>query len=368
MQAPLPEVSLFHELLGFRLSRPVALRHPASVNPARLFHLVLLLIGLLSTLPAEAGLFTSRTTREYRRLREAAAQAGAAGDQTSQQKHLEAALERISRRPGNPFRKEALLALGRFHLVRGEPWTAATYLQQAGSKTARFLQARALMALYRFDEADRLLTWVDRLNPGSAPATVLRGRLRLQQNKPAEALALLEAGLGRLDGQKTAPSGETSGELPRPTAEELVGVIIDRAIALQSLNREEEAEATLADARKRLAHLKHPMPEYFVLRHASEQAEAMGDLSRAHRLLYQAATAAYRNRTARPEQRREANFSVLGFHIRQGQNTPASTQESILMQQGLTLDDLDPFNDRQIRLREERLLARDAAEGTARAR
>lgn len=362
-------------------------------------HLAIRIIAVAITLSAatgHAGLFGSKTTREYKALRDKAEEARKAKKPDEQLKQLEAAHQVISSDTNSIYFKESLFNLGSFHADHRLWWEAEPYFRQAVDRardkhgtnhleTARamFAHARTLIELHRFAEADREMQQVEytaRWKTGRYSVTVgyckaVLGQLLVLQGRSADAIPVLEDGLrqmgrmrsftsvravtaGTIDNSLNLPGTRTDVYLPEP--EEVVDVLIDYAIALGDVGRDEDAEEALKSARTMLTtRLGHPMPEFFIKYRFSEAAEAAGRQAEAEKHILAAVVAAYQSPGATPRQRQFANFCVLGYYIRQGSNTKASTQESILMSQGLTLDDLDPFNARQMRLRQERLKAHD---------
>jgi tetratricopeptide (TPR) repeat protein len=358
-----------------------------------------LAIALLTTqlaIPAGAGLFGSKITSEYRRLAAAAEKLAKSGKADDHLKQLNAAHEVIKKEPSSRYFDESLINLGKFHARRGLWWNAEPYLRQAvesatgkhgtnhlSTARAMFIHAQSLMHLYQFEEAAREMTMAEytaRWKTGRYSVTVgyckaVLGQLLVLTGKPAEAIPILEDSLRQMGRLRsfTSVSAVTSGvinnslSLPgsstdvyRPDPEDVVTLLVDYAVALRGVGREAEAEEALAGARTTLSgKLRYPMPDFFIKRRISEAHEAAGNLSLAEKYIYEAVNAAYQSPIATPREKRAANFSALGFHVRQGQNSQASIQEGILIQNGLTLDDLDPFNTRQMRLREERLKARD---------
>ena len=363
----------------------------------KLKFLLMIALAMLSV-DTHAGLFGSKTTRAYKKLRDAAAQAGKAGKPNEQLQQLEAAHKVISADPDSTYFNESLISLGKFHSRHSLWWRAEPYYQQAVERalekhgtnhltTARamFLHAQTLMELYRFEEAARELEKVEytaRWKTGRYSVTVgyckaRIGQLLVLRGEPAAAIPILEDSLRQMGRMRsfTTVSAVTSGVINNslsgagsstavylPRADEVATVMIDYAIALRGAGREAEAEEALAGARETLVgKLNYSMPEFFIKRRFSEAAEATGDLARAEHFLYEAVGAAYRSPTATPREQRYANYYALGFHIRHGQDTKATSQETILLNKGLTLDDLDPYFARQSRLRVERSKARRTA-------
>lgn len=339
-----------------------------------------------------AGLFGSKTTREYKKLRD---QARKADDPNERIKQLRAAHEVIKKETDSRYYDESLLALGRFYRAHDRFYLAEPHYREAMERavekhgtnhlsTARamFGHAQSLMGLHRFNQAEEELMRVEhtaRWKTGRYSITVgycraVVGQLKVLQGRHAEAVEWLESSLKQMGRSRsfTSVSGMTqamvgagtsmpgvSTDVYRPDPYDVVHVLIDYAIALLGADREADAEEALNSARQVLVEkLRYAMPDYYIKRRFSEAAEAAGDIKQAERYIYEAVTAAYQATGATPRQKQGANFRALGFHIRQGDYTKAGTQEGILMQKGVTLDELDPYNNHQLRLRQERAIGK----------
>jgi tetratricopeptide (TPR) repeat protein len=336
------------------------------------FVLIALHFGI-ATPSGNAGLFSSKETREYSKHRDAAYAALKKQQSASALKSFlagHAVLQAVEKK--DRYFEESLKNLGSFYARRGVWYQAEPYFRERLKRVearrgtnhmetavALFSHGQSLQQLYRYKSAETELRraehtarWkLGRHSVSAGYCKALLGRLYLCMNRNEEAAEYLGQGLTQMGKFKRTTRFVDDGISHRrqekdsvfhPDHEDGVAVRIDYATALIRLGRPTEAAVPLAEARTLLVgKLKYALPDYYIQRQLGRAAEAIGDLAGAEKLYYEAAASTHANAAATEQQKIDANKMLFGFHIRHGQESKASSQEGILFLKRVPDNEMD---------------------------
>lgn len=345
--------------------------------------LTIVLLTALIAGSAQAGLFgPSKETKTYKKYRDIARKAMADGDyQVAQTNFLTAHAALVKKGFKNMYFKESLVDLASFYTRGGKPYLSEPYLvtlrdyyvERRGTNhldtgRAYYLIGQVQGHLYKFKEAEdslkraeHITRWkIGRYSVSAGYAKAMLGQLYVSMKRDEEAIQHLEAGLKQMGQHRTKTryvrefGSYTRVERQsfyRPDPEDVVDVLIDYGVALTALGRSLEASEALKQAHEQLrAAYPNASTQYHVLREVARTFEARGDLPEAEQHYYKAAEALWGNDKLSKREKLLGHEMVLEFHVRQGQDSKAETQEAILFEAGVSEDYLHALNVRSEQL------------------
>ena len=351
-------------------------------------HILIVVSTLLFASTTHAGLFGSKTTREYRSLRDAGKQALKKGQQGVAMQKFLAAYEVVKNDKDGRYYAESLDNVGTL-LLTLEMWAVAepilrerydlvvkkrgtNHLDTAGAAVDLGI---ALLGVHRFDEAFQRLSAADhtvrwkagRYSPVVGYTKALMADALLLAEREEEAIPLFEQAFtqsGRTRHRTfifdagTDTARAASGTFT-PDPRMVAALQLDYAIALGRMGRYEEEEENVQAAQKLLVErVRHPLPDLVIAHAYARAAEAIRDRENALRHLREAEAAENSPAGLALGIKGMGAKEIYGFHVRQRDTISANAQKQVLLKSGVSEAEVSAIEAQNMRLANVRAIGR----------